>query len=193
MAALPAATPLPGTSGPAQLTRPAAATPCLTRGVKAAPGQDKAGGQRLVIHPPSGPFVCQGLAAAQQRPLSPVPAIEAPLPKADLLPQPPSGQAGRCVNKGAPARCTGRRERESVTWRAGGTPTWLVPCSCPGDLGPSCRVVEGGPPAQRPLAAPLCACWGEGGGGVQSSSCRSSRVSSPVRHGPSPVRRGPGA
>lgn len=34
------------------------------------PGRDKAGGQCLVIHPPSRPFVRQGLAAAQQRPLS---------------------------------------------------------------------------------------------------------------------------
>lgn len=35
-----------------------------------------------MIHPPSGPFVRQGLAAAQQRPLS---LTETWLPKADLL------------------------------------------------------------------------------------------------------------
>lgn len=66
-----------------------------------------------MIHPPSGPFVRQGLAAAQRRPLSQPRVIETWLPKADLLclslppprlspafPAASEWQAGCCVNKG---------------------------------------------------------------------------------------------
>lgn len=126
-----------------------------------------------MIHPLSGPFVRQGLAAAQQRPLSPTRVIETWLTKAELLrlspnpsrplPQPPSGRLGAvsirvCVLPGAQGR------PESVTWWVGGAPhlarAWVT-------LGPAVEVGREAPPPESEfcmrLQPGLLCTWGDRG------------------------------